>query len=101
MPNAYFPSLPVAPFIEAAHLLCHSKLMEEKRDRIVYLDQIIHSLAKEEQPPKLPFCYFHVIAFSCLSKCTIWPGMYKTSQKLVPLLIEFYSNFHNQFKEYL
>jgi hypothetical protein len=44
---------------------------------------------------------FHVILFSGLSKCNIWPSMYKTSKTLVPELIDFYNDFFQHFQKYL
>jgi len=55
----------------------------------------------KEQEDTLSYNIFHVILFSGLSKCTIWPAMYKTSKALVPELINFYNNFFQHFQQYL
>ena len=66
--------------MNAAHVLCKSREMDEKRKQIMYFNEIISGFDKE-------YGYYHVIAFSSLSKCSIWPGMFKTSHKLLPSLI--------------
>lgn len=39
----------------------------------------------------------HVIIYSSLSKCRIWPKMLKSSTTLVPSLIGFYNQFTKDF----
>ena len=72
--------------------------MEEKRRTILRLEEAIKDVEKIEGER---WGILHVIVFSALSKCSIWPGMYKTSLKILPSLIGFYSRFHTDFSALL
>jgi hypothetical protein len=105
------PWLKTNEFISCAHLLCRSRDLEEKKKNILMLDKLAAEITEKaevgsremerEREDKIMFGLFHVILFSCLSKCSIWPSMFKTSKTLVPSLIEFYNSFFNNFTKYL
>lgn len=75
--------------------------MEEKRQVILGFNKLVNELKTRSHRKKHQFNLFHVILFSSLSKCTIWPNMFKTSRTLVPSLIEFYNRFFNEYTQYL
>ena len=103
------PWLKTNEFISCAHLLCRSRDLVEEKKNILMLDKLAAEITDKaevgnlemEREGKIMFSLFHVILFSCLSKCNIWPSMFKTSKTLVPSLIEFYNSFFNNFTKYL
>ncbi len=72
--------------------------IEEKRQKILHLEEAIKDVEKIEGER---WGILHVIVFSALSKCSIWPGMFKTSLKILPSLIGFYTRFHSDFSTLL
>lgn len=47
------------------------------------------------------FTIEHVVVYSCLSKCRIWPKVLKSGIGFVPTLINFYNSFTKEYSDWL